>query len=95
MYWDFVKFDKYCGGFGYLRGDFNRDCYVDFRDFALLAGLWMEQTSDYNYDLFEDGVLNNSDLMLFVESWLDNSDWQNWGDENCYELSLLDAAPTT
>ncbi len=91
VYWDFVKFDKYCGGFGYLRGDFNRDCYVDFRDFALLAGLWMEQTSDYNYDLFEDGVVDGFDLMLFVESWAGNSDWRNWGDENCYELSLLDA----
>jgi len=32
-----------CGDWGYLRSDLNKDCYVDFVDFALLTDLWLER----------------------------------------------------
>ena len=86
--WDFVKFDAYCGGFGYLPEDIDRDCYVDFRDFAMLAGHWLEENPAYKYDLVEDGVVNEYDLMFFAEGWLDCSYWENWQDDNCYEVEL-------
>jgi len=86
--WDFVKFDTYCGGFGYLPEDLNYDCYVDFLDFAMLAGWWLEEYPDYKYDLFEDGVVDGYDVMVFAEGWLDYSYWENWQDDNCYEVEL-------
>jgi len=33
--------DLACGDWGYLEMDFNRDCYVDARDWALFAEQWM------------------------------------------------------
>jgi hypothetical protein len=150
--WDFVKFDTHCGGFGYLPEDLNRDCYVDFLDFAMLAGQWLAEEPAYNCDLLADdesivnlrdfailasywqdsacGPLNGcrgsdfdgsrtvdfADLMIFAEywlepvvalsdlntdrvvdfkdvaifagGWLDNTDWENWQDDNCYEMEL-------
>lgn len=89
--WDFVKFDTHCGGFGYLPQDLNRDCYIDFFDFAILAGRWLQPDPDYKYDLFEDedNVLNEFDLMVFADYWLCNSYWQNWQSDDCYEVRLL------
>ena len=84
--WDFVKFDAHCGGFGYWPEDLNYDCYVDFLDFAMLAKHWLEENPAYKYDLFEDGVVDEYDLEVFAEGWLDCSDWQY---ENCYEVELL------
>ena len=74
--WDFVKFDAHCGGFGYLPEDLNLDCFVNFKDFALLAGRWMDES--VNYDLYEDGWVDKYDLMVFAEGWLDCSWWENW-----------------
>lgn len=87
--WDFVKFDTYCGGFGYLPEDLTHDCYVDFADFAALAGHWLEQNPAYEYDLVEDGIIDAYDLMVFAGSWLDYRDWQNWQDPDFLELELL------
>ena len=84
--WDFAKFDTHCGGFGYLPEDIDRDCYVNFSDFGMLANHWLEESPAYKYDLFEDGVVDEYDLKVFAEGWLDCSDWQ---DENCYEVELL------
>ncbi|MFA7484885.1 MAG: dockerin type I domain-containing protein, partial [Phycisphaerae bacterium] len=89
--WDFVKFDKYCGGFGYLAGDLSQDCYVDFSDFAMLAGHWLEPNFPEKIDLYEDGEVNDIDLMLFAEDWLLNSDWTKWGQQGTYEMGLLKA----
>ena len=33
-----------CGDWGYLSADLNFDCYVDFRDYALLMSRWLETT---------------------------------------------------
>lgn len=89
--WDFVKFDTHCGGFGYLPEDFSQDCYVNFLDFAMLADHWLEENPPDEYDLVEDGAADEYDLMVFADGWLDCSYWENWQDDNCYEVELLDA----
>jgi len=86
--WDFVKFNAYCGGFGYLPEDFNYDCFVDFRDFAMLGDIWMSDNPAWKYDLSEDGVIDGNDLMVFTLGWLDCSYWENWDANNCYEVTL-------
>jgi len=87
--WDFVKFDTHCGGFGYLPEDLNHDCYVDMKDLKMLAEHWLVKDPNYEYDLFEDGIVNFYDFAFFAEYWTTNSDWENWQDENCYEVELL------
>ena len=87
--WDFVKFDTHCGGFGYLPEDLNHDCYVDMKDLEILLGQWLVEDPNYEYDLFEDGIVNFYDFAFFAEYWTTNSDWENWQDENCYEAELL------
>ncbi|MHC4572070.1 MAG: dockerin type I domain-containing protein [Planctomycetota bacterium] len=84
--WDFVKFDTYCGGFGYLPEDFDYDCYVDMLDLKMLAGQWLVEGPNEKYDLFQDGFVNFRDFVFFAEGWLDCSDWQGG---NCYEVELL------
>jgi hypothetical protein len=88
--WDFVKFDTYCGGLGYLVEDLNRDCYVDMNDLGMLTGQWLLEDI---YDLYEDeeDTVNFHDYGVFADGWLDNSDWENWGDDNCYQLERLEA----
>jgi len=88
--WDFVKFDTYCGGFGYLPEDLNHDCYVSFDDYALLAQYWLQEAPGWEYDLAENGDIDIYDIDVFAAGWLDNSDWRNWGDDNCYEAELLE-----
>ncbi|MCD4831977.1 MAG: hypothetical protein K8R02_09290 [Anaerohalosphaeraceae bacterium] len=42
-YWDDFEVSLYgCGGYGYKEGDFNQDCYVDFKDFAAFSQDWVE-----------------------------------------------------
>jgi len=145
--WDFVKFDAHCGGFGYLAEDLNHDCYVDMLDLKVLAGQWLDEELNVEYDLFRDdedivnfpdfamfasdwdaimgggsdfnrsGKVDMADLQMFAEHWLgsvvslmsdlsgdkfvnfrdytsltkrwlDNTDWNNWQEENCFELEL-------
>ncbi len=83
--WDFVKFDIYCGGFGYLPEDLNRDCYVNFSDYSVLAAKWLETSLLGKCDLIKNGVVDRVDVREFAGGWLDNSDWKNWADDNCYE----------
>jgi hypothetical protein len=92
--WDFVKFDIHCGGLGYLAEDFNHDCYIDFGDYAMLANYWLEEVYGPNdiYDLTEDdGLVDVNDIGIFADGWLDNTDWRNWGDDNCYMVELLES----
>ncbi len=88
--WDFVKFDVHCGGFGYLSEDLNRDCYVDILDLGMLAEEWLAEEPAYNCDLFADdeGIVNLRDFAIFASYWLDNTDWKNWQDDNCFEIEL-------
>lgn len=87
--WDFVKFDTYCGGFGYLWEDLNLDCYVDMRDLEILAGQWLAEDPNEEYDLFQDGIVNFRDFAFFAEYWMSNTYWENWQDDNCFEMELL------
>ncbi len=76
--WDNIRFSLFsqaCGGYGYPTGDFNHDCVVDFRDYAVLAGEWLNETDPcnpnricdlYNYDY---GVINFRDFAVYAQGW--------------------------
>ncbi len=86
--WDFVKFDAFCGGFGHFDSDLNRDCYINFADFGILANSWLKDNllpQDDYLDLERDGKVDLFDLAVLVDEWLLCSDWQN-GD--CVEIPL-------
>jgi len=51
------------------RADFSNDGFVNFRDFALLAGQWGQQGIDKN-DLNGDSMVDIYDLQWFTLSWL-------------------------
>lgn len=87
--WDFVKFDAYCGGFGYLWEDLNQDCYVNMLDLEMLAGQWLAEDPNEEYDLFQDGIVDFHDFAFFAKYWMSNTYWENWLDDNCFEMELL------
>jgi hypothetical protein len=39
----------------------------------MLANYWLEEPPTAEYDLVEDGVIDGSDLKVFVDSWLSSS----------------------
>ncbi len=86
--WDFVKFNAHCGGFGYLQGDLNRDCRVDTNDLRVLAERWLGDAND-EYDFDYEDTVNFHGFANLADNWLDNSDWRNWRNDNCYEVGLL------
>ena len=88
--WDFIKFDKYCGGLGFLDADLNQDCYVNLADLAVLGLSWMEKPASAKDDLNEDGIVDKTDLGLFAEDWLYNTDWKNWGQAGNFEMEKLE-----
>ena len=78
--WDFIRFDFHCRGFGFLAGDFSRDCYVDMDDLEMLAEVWLSEIDprgDPNgkYNLYRGdeaapyGVINFLDFAVFADSW--------------------------
>ena len=87
--WDFVKFDKYCGGLGFLPGDLNQDCFVTLADLADLASSWLDKPANPKDDLFEDAIINNLDFALFAEEWLFNTDWTKWGQGGTFQMDKL------
>jgi hypothetical protein len=86
--WDFVKFDTHCGGFGYLWEDLNLDCDVNMLDLEMLAGQWLAEDPNEEYDLFQDGIVNLRDFAFFAGYWMCNTYWENWQDDNCFEMEL-------
>ncbi len=46
-------------------------CTVDFYHFARFAELWLETGPGLAADLYEDNVVDELDLKLFVDEWLD------------------------
>jgi hypothetical protein len=53
--------------------DLNLDCDVDFVDFAVLAGQWLQAPRVPSADIAPlggDGIVNMNDLALLVDSWL-------------------------
>jgi hypothetical protein len=88
--WDFVKFDTHCGGFGYLPEDLNLDCYVDIFDLKLLAGQWLAEELNLEYDLFPDEelIINLPDFATFASYWQDqNCPQSNWCDGGDFDRS--------
>ena len=59
-----------------LSGDFEMDCDVDLRDFAILSLAWMSGPGDGNWDIMcdisepSDNFIDNSDLKVFTQNWL-------------------------
>jgi predicted outer membrane repeat protein len=64
---------------GEKQADFTRDGRIDVSDLAVLSGAWGTQEGDLRWyvfsDLFEDGVINLSDVTVFIEDWLWKADW--------------------
>ncbi len=90
VYWDFVKFNLYCDGMGYLREDIDHDCDVDFDDFALLAQHWLTPDAAYRYDLYEDSEVDVFDLNKLADHWLNTTDAAQCGQPNFQTPLLLD-----
>ena len=72
-----------CGG-----SDFNRSRTVDSADLMIFAEYWLEPVVTLLSDLSEDRVVNFKDVAIFANGWLDNTDWNNWQDDNCFEIEL-------
>lgn len=50
--------------------DFNGDGLVDFLDYAILAGQWLEEGTPLPTDLIFDNSINQQDLVEFCRQWL-------------------------
>jgi hypothetical protein len=89
--WDLVRFDTHCGGFGYLPGDFDRNCYVDVFDLEALTGQWLDEDPNYKYDVCQDGwyTVDFFDYAVFADDWMLNSDSDNWWMASCKQAELL------
>lgn len=77
VWWDSIDCVIYCDGGGFLAGDFNRDCYVDVKDLALAADVWLlEVDSGDIHNLYHDddlagyGTINYLDLAILFDNWL-------------------------
>jgi len=51
-------------------GDFNCDCLVQFDDFAVLGGEWLEEAGGLIADLDGSGKVDGKDLETFVGNWM-------------------------
>jgi sulfite oxidase len=55
------------------RADINKDGYVDFSDFSLLAEQWLMSGEDLAVDVMPiegDGIVNAYDFMMIADEWL-------------------------
>ena len=53
-------------------GDFSDDCIVNLPDYSILALYWL--TDEFQADIappYGDGIVDMSDLMIFIEHWLE------------------------
>jgi low-density lipoprotein receptor class B/polymorphic membrane protein len=72
---DIVDMGAYEFNYAYM-GDFDYDCDVDFRDFAILALAWLTEPGDGQWNpncdigILNDSAINMPDLQVFVENWL-------------------------
>jgi len=78
--WDNIELTSYCGGFGLLAGDSNRDCFVDFYDLEELGDLWLgEVSSDAAANIYKGddvssiGYINMLDIAVLGEDWMKSS----------------------
>jgi hypothetical protein len=66
-------------GLGFLQGDSDIDCDVDFADYAILAVHWMNQNcTETNWcdraDINQSGEVDIFDLRIFAEHWLEGAE---------------------
>jgi hypothetical protein len=94
--WDNIGFDFYCGGHGFLPGDFDRNCFVDFNDFAMFADLWQQQidpNSKFNIyrddDVAASGTINFLDYAVLAEGY----DGNDFSDLQAFTNLWLDEVP--
>ncbi|MEN6385188.1 MAG: hypothetical protein ABFD79_08300 [Phycisphaerales bacterium] len=86
--WDSLAFNVPCGGFGALDSDFNRDCYVDFKDLYELADNWLRTdltSNDCYINLYYDGTINLLDFAVLADQWMICTDSQF---DNCVQACL-------
>ena len=54
--------------------DFNHDCIVNFKDYSILAGQWLQvpgvPSADISPPLIGDGIVDSNDLAALTEIWL-------------------------
>jgi len=73
--WDYIECTEFCGGFGLLAGDFDRDCYVDVNDLKMFTDVWLDAVDPNDkYNLFQDeldpnGIINFLDFAIYADSW--------------------------
>ena len=57
-------------------GDFDNSCFIDFKDFAVLASAWLTKHGDADWNphcdisLPPDNVINLRDFAVYAENWL-------------------------
>lgn len=79
--WDSIDCTSFCGEGGFLRGDLNRDCYVNMDDVNLVAEAWLDKVPlEHSYNLFRGddvvvgyGTINLFDFAVFAGGWERNS----------------------
>jgi hypothetical protein len=54
----------------------------------MFAEHWLGPVTFLLFDLTGDKQVNFRDYAGLTNRWLDNTDWMNWQDENCFELEL-------
>lgn len=81
--WDSIGCKLYCDGYGFLAGDFSRDCYVDFIDYAMLAFVWeqkVDPNSQFNLsregDIDTHGIINFKDYAMLANTY-DGNDFSD------------------
>lgn len=80
-HWDYIECTEFCGGGGLLAGDFNHDCYVDYKDLKLFAESWLSEVEKYDrYNLFkgddgaeDGGTVTFRDFAVLGLNWQQNS----------------------
>jgi hypothetical protein len=74
-YWpdENLNYAYFCG---YVPGDLNDDCKVDFRDFAIFGLAWYAQPGDAQWNPYcdisdpNDNIVDVIDLDVFCDNWL-------------------------
>jgi hypothetical protein len=72
LYLDILRQETLCFS---SNTDFNRDCVVNFEDFAILAAQWLQAPGIPSADIAPeggDGVVQELDLAVLFEGWLES-----------------------
>lgn len=59
----------------WLNADINNDGIVHFKDYGLFAANWKKTGSNLWGDLDHNTVVDNADLLLFANGWLQKTSW--------------------